>query len=197
MTVYENLIVNESPTENMDASPNGKIDRRSFLKFTALTGGVVALGLYQRQLALAQRSGDSPVFVPVAFIRIDPSGAVTIMAKNPEIGQGVKTELPMLVAEELDADWKDVRVEQAELDQKDFGMQFSGGSTSTPMNWDPLRRVGAAYRQMLITAAAQNWGSVRIRVHHGFRESDAQSVCSLGHLWRVGVKGCRSRPHLI
>ncbi len=134
------------------------LDRRSFLKMTALAGGGFTLGLYTIPRTLAQGPGRRPDFVPVAFIRIDPSGVVTLMAKNPEIGQGVKTMLPMLIAEELDADWKDVRIEQADVNPELFGPQFAGGSTATPINWDPLRRVGAAYRQMLVIAAAQTWG---------------------------------------
>jgi isoquinoline 1-oxidoreductase beta subunit len=134
------------------------LDRRAFLKMSALAGGAVALGLYRKPWASAQAPGKQPAFAAVAFVRIDPSGVVTVIAKNPEIGQGVKTMLPMLVAEELDAEWKDIRVEQADVDQQAFGPQFAGGSMSTPVNWDPLRRIGAAYRQMLITAAAQTWG---------------------------------------
>jgi isoquinoline 1-oxidoreductase beta subunit len=134
------------------------LDRRSFLKMTALTGGAFALGLFTPTQTLAQGRGRQPAFAPVAFIRIDPSGVVTLMAKNPEIGQGVKTMLPMLIAEELDVDWNEVRIEQADLNPEVFGPQFAGGSTATPINWDPLRRVGAAYRQMLVTAAAQTWG---------------------------------------
>ena len=134
-------------------------DRRSFLKMTAVAGGAFALGLYQAPSALARRRPDAPPQLePLAFVRIDPDGRITIMAKNPEIGQGVRTMLPMLIAEELDVDWKEVHVEQAGLDEKVFGPQFAGGSMATPLNWDPLRRVGAAYRQMLIAAAAEKWG---------------------------------------
>ncbi len=129
------------------------LDRRSFLKMTSLAGGAFALGLYRQPVAFAQ----GPPVAPLAFVRIAPDGIVTILAKNPEIGQGVRTMLPMLIAEELDVDWKDVRVEQALLDEHTFGPQFAGGSMSTPMNWEPLRRVGCAWRQMLITAASQTW----------------------------------------
>lgn len=134
------------------------LDRRTFLKMTALAGGAVALGLYTPLRILPQGADGQPAFAPVAFIRIDPSGVVTLMAKNPELGQGVRTMLPMLIAEELDVDWNEVRIDQADLHPEVFGDQSAGGSMATPINWEPLRRAGAAYRQMLVTAAAQTWG---------------------------------------
>src|ERR1700677_5415975 len=135
-----------------------RMHRRSFLQLTALAGGGLALGLYRSPLAVAQDPEKSPELTPQAFIHIAPDGAVTIMARASESGQGMRNMLPMLIAEELDVDWKDVRVEQAELNEKIYGRQYSGGSSNTPTGWEPMRRVGAAGRQLLITAAAQTWG---------------------------------------
>src|SRR5581483_10455239 len=109
--------VGRQELEEGDMKASMNLDRRSFLKMTTLAGGALALGLYRKPWAMAQGTGRAPGFSAVAFVRIDPGGAVTVMAKNPEIGQGIKTMLPMLVAEELDVDWKDVHVEQADLDQ--------------------------------------------------------------------------------
>jgi isoquinoline 1-oxidoreductase beta subunit len=135
-----------------------RIDRRSFLQLSALAGGGLALNLYHSPLALAQGPGAPPDLTPQAFIHIAPDGITTIMARASESGQGMRNMLPMLIAEELDVDWKDVRVQQAELNEKIYGRQFSGGSANTPMGWEPMRRVGAAGRQLLIAAAAQTWG---------------------------------------
>ncbi len=134
------------------------INRRAFLQVSSLAGGGVLLGLYFKPSALGQPAQPAPaVAVPSSFIRISPQGIVTIIGKNPEIGQGVKTSLPMTIADELDMDWKDVRVEQADFDSTKYTNQFAGGSTATPNSWNQMRQVGAAMRAMLITAAAQTW----------------------------------------
>lgn len=93
-----------------------------------------------------------------AFISISEEGKVSIFSPNPEIGQGVKTSMPMLVAEELDVKWEDVLVVQAPLDTSKYTRQMAGGSNSIRLAWEPLRQAGATGRQMLINAAAQRWG---------------------------------------
>jgi isoquinoline 1-oxidoreductase subunit beta len=144
-------------------TPASAVDRRQFLRVSALAGGGVLLATYIEPFAnagarLSGAAKPTADFQPNAFIRIAADGTITIIAKNPEIGQGVKTMLPMLIADELDADWSKVRVEQGKLDTVNYQpRQSAGGSTATPTNWTPMRRVGAAARAMLVTAAAQTW----------------------------------------
>jgi isoquinoline 1-oxidoreductase beta subunit len=137
------------------------IGRRSFLRVTAIAGGGLLLSAYidpaEKALGQAPQGPPPAVLTPNAFIRISSEGIVTITAKNPEIGQGIRTMLPMLIAEELDVDWKDVRIEQGDVNFAKYGLQVAGGSTATPNNWIPMRQVGAAGRQMLIAAAARTW----------------------------------------
>lgn len=153
------MTTSHTPTPSHD--PNGVasgVSRRDFLKVTALAGGGILLASYAEPLEAIERFG-APAADPAlsAYVRITPDNVVTITAKNPEIGQGIKTMLPMLIAEELDVDWKNVRVEQGDYDPVKYLSQAAGGSTATPTNWLPMRRVGAAGRQMLLAAAAKEW----------------------------------------
>jgi isoquinoline 1-oxidoreductase beta subunit len=142
----------------MKRSEKNAMQRRSFLKISALAGGGVLLGLYEApKLAAQGRGGPQVPPDPHNYIRVDKDGTVTITAKNPEVGQGVKQMLPMLIAEELDVDWKSVKIEQADLDDTKYAGQSAGGSTATPNNWMPMRQVGAAGRALFVTAAAQTW----------------------------------------
>jgi isoquinoline 1-oxidoreductase beta subunit len=124
---------------------------------SAVAGGGMMIALQLDPSEVFAQGPPAGGFDPLAFVKINTDGTVTIMNKNPEIGQGVKNMLPMIIADELDVDWSSVRVEQAAVDGTKFGAQFAGGSLSTPMNWDPLRQVGAACRQMIVAAAAQRW----------------------------------------
>jgi isoquinoline 1-oxidoreductase beta subunit len=136
------------------------IGRRSFLRVSAIAGGGILLAAYIEPVEALRQAPQGPppaVLTPNAFIRISPEGMVTITAKNPEVGQGIRTMLPMLIAEELDVDWKDVRIEQGDVNFAKYGSQVAGGSTATPTNWLPMRQVGAAGRQLLVAAAAQTW----------------------------------------
>ena len=153
----------------MSAAPklSNPIDRRSFLKLSALTGGGLVLGFYLRSASnafgadtIVNASTDVPTgdFIPGAYIRIARNGVVTLISKNPECGQGIKTSLPMVIAEELEVNWKDVAIEQADLKPAYARPWYgAGGSTSTPNHYDLFRRAGATARTMLITAAAQTW----------------------------------------
>ena len=137
------------------------VNRREFLKLTGLAGGGLALAFYFKTGPSAEAanaataSGD---FAPNAFIRISPTGAVTIVSKQPEMGQGVKTSLPMIIAEQLEVPWKSVTIEQGDFNEALYGNQGAGGSQSTPRNYDTFHLVGATARTMLVTAAAQTWG---------------------------------------
>ena len=132
------------------------LTRRSFFQVTALSGGGLLLGTYIEPTLSAQQRPPATPLEPNAFIRIAADGTVTLVSRNPEVGQGIKTMLPMLIAEELEVDWKTVKVEQADLDEK-YGGQTTGGSRAISNNWIPMRKVGAAGRQMLIAAAAKTW----------------------------------------
>ncbi len=141
-----------------------KVNRRGFLKTGALVGGGLWLAVHiplGRRIEAYYLTGSD--FQPNAFLAIAPDGTVTVTIGKSEMGQGVATSLPMLVAEELEADWQDVRVEFApvapEYNHTQFGpIMVTGGSTSVRTTWEQLRTAGAAARMMLVAAAAEIWG---------------------------------------
>jgi isoquinoline 1-oxidoreductase subunit beta len=143
---------------NNSTLTSSKVSRRFFMRSSALAGGGLLVGFHvigknMNELELV----DENDFVPNAFVKINAKGVVTIMAPNPEVGQGVKTSLPMLVAEELDVDWETLVIEQAPLDVNKYKRQVAGGSGSTPSSWESFRKAGAAVRHVLRQAAAQKW----------------------------------------
>ena len=149
------LVVGDKLSESSDQIPVVfKLDRRQFLKLSGIVSGGLILGF---ALPKARGQSNSNAFQPNGYIKIDEKGIV-LFAPNPEIGQGVKTSLPMIVAEELDVNWSDVEVVQSAIDQDVYGWgQFAGGSTSIPSNYARLRQAGATARKMLVEAAAKEW----------------------------------------
>src|ERR1035437_4524082 len=138
--------------------------RRDFLRDSVLIGGSLVLGFYLNtasnaagQIAKPSAAPSSGSFKPSAFISIAPDGVVTLVSKQPEIGQGIKTSLPMVSAEELEVNWRDVAIVQGDLNPL-YGNQSAGGSTSTPNNYNEFHRLGASARTMLVEAAALTWG---------------------------------------
>jgi len=135
-----------------------RVSRRDFLKTGAVGGASLVIGFYwgPRPAEAAEAGGD---FAPNAYIQIDPSGEIRLVAARSEMGQGVRTSLLMILAEELDADWSKIKVEQAvATSDAKYGDMTTGGSQSVRSSWDPLRQAGAAARAMLIAAAAETWG---------------------------------------
>jgi isoquinoline 1-oxidoreductase beta subunit len=135
--------------------------RELLLSLGATTAGAMVLGFgfTSRGRAASPAVGATAQSAAALgeYVMIEPDGTVTLMARNPDMGQGAKTLLPMLIAEELDADWRRVKIEYAPADAKRFVSQYAGGSMSVPDNWEPMRRVGAAGRAVLVQAAANRW----------------------------------------
>jgi len=168
--LLSNSLDQSTEIDSLAPWPAGPTSRREFLRASAAAGGSLLLtyGLpnIAKAAAMGQAEGATAVFN--AYVRIAPDNIVTIMSKNPEIGQGIKTMLPMLIAEELDVDWKQVRTEQAVADPAHYGRQVAGGSMATPLEWNPMRKVGAAARQMLVRAAARRWGAAESECETAF-----------------------------
>ncbi len=177
-----------------------QFNRRSFLKSSALTGGGLMLGFSWFAGCKASVKEEVGMVLPDewfdinSYLKIGDNGIVTIFSPNPEFGQNIKTAMPMIVAEELDIDWKDVIVEQAPYSQKlfpggPFG-QFSGGSRGIMMKWDALRMAGASAKHLLKAAAAQKWEvpieEITTKSGKVFHEKSGQSA-GYGALARAAV----------
>ena len=138
--------------------PAAVMGRRSFLKLAGFAGGGLLLAFHlDTRSARAEDAGEHETITLNSFVRVAPDDTVIVYSKGPEIGQGIKTAFGLIIAEELDADWKTVKVDQAPINPKVYGYQGAGGSTSIPRGWDQLRQAGATARAMLIAAAAKRW----------------------------------------
>ncbi len=136
----------------------GAVKRRDFLKLTTSVGGGFALASYLPQGLAADGEDLGQQLVLNAFVEIGIDGKITLYAHIPEMGQGVKTSIPMIIAEELGADWDDVTVVRAPVNEAKYGRQRAGGSSSIPRNWNPMRTAGATARTMFVNAAAKQMG---------------------------------------
>jgi isoquinoline 1-oxidoreductase beta subunit len=132
------------------------LSRREFLTLGAAAGAGLVIGFY-----LPHGTSSHLAFSPNAFLKISPNGKITVVVARSEMGQGVHTSLPMILAEELEADWRHITIEQAGANPTLYGDQQTGSSASLRISWDPLRKAGAAAREMLISAAALEWGVPR------------------------------------
>src|SRR6202046_2352188 len=137
-----------------------RVLRRDFLKVGAAGSASLVIGFYWGDQSQARASADAAKdFAPNAYIEIHPGGEIRVIAARSEMGQGVRTSMTMILAEELDADWSKIEVEQAvATSEMKYGDMTTGGSESARRSWDPLRKAGATARDMLVTAAAQTWG---------------------------------------
>ncbi len=134
------------------------MNRRDFIKVTSTAGSGLILGFYLPSTnKLSGKPLTSTAFEPNAWIKVQPDNFVRIMVAKSEMGQGVVTSLPMIVADEMDLDWSQVIAEKAPADRKKYGWQMTGGSNSVSGGWKKLRKAGATAREMLVSAAAQEW----------------------------------------
>ena len=139
---------------------NIDFNRREFFKVVSAAGTGLVLSFYLPSQAMDLFAEERPEpIAPNMWLKIEPSGTVTITVAKSEMGQGSHTYFPMIVAEELEADWKSIKVEQAPAHPDKYGSQSTGGSQGVRSSWDKLRKAGATAREMLIAAAAQKWNA--------------------------------------
>lgn len=170
--------------------PTANTSRRGFLA----TGGALVVGFALPTTGRAAAAASAKAVPMSAWLRIAPDNTVTVLCGSAEMGQGVLTAIPMMLAEELDADWKRVRVEQSPVDKAYdnpmFGMQATGGSTTVRAHWTPLRQAGAAAREMLVAAAAQQWrvDAGQLKTADGFVTGPGGKKASYGSLAAAAAK---------
>lgn len=157
---FNRMMLGAGTGTDVDPGMLPNLSRRGFIKVASGAAGGLVLGLSVGVPGVGQAQSGPPSrpFAPAAFVRVAPDGRITLISKNPEIGQGIKTGFGVILAEELDAKWSDVTVEQAEVNRAVYGTQIAGGSMSIPRAWDELRYAGAGARAMLVAAAAKQWG---------------------------------------
>lgn len=151
-----NFPQSEDRPAGMPDSSAGAFSRRGFLQFAGTTGAGFSLATFIPSSKLHAAETENSAHLELnAFVEVDPDGSIRLYAHTPEKGQGIKTSLPMIIAEELGADWNDVTVVRAPMNEARYGAQRAGGSTSTPREWNPMRRAGAAAKLMFVSAAAK------------------------------------------
>lgn len=162
-------------TSTNDAA--GTVSRRGFLRLGMLAGGGLVIGFSLPTAEAADEVATEGAGFN-AYVQIRPDGRIVLQAPMPEIGQGTKTALPMIVAEELDAAWSDVDVVQSPIDERLYGMQVAGGSWAVPRNWTRLRQAGATARAMLVEAAAASWNvpsaEIRTTASHVYHDASGR-----------------------
>src|SRR6266550_2898162 len=160
-----------------------KVNRRDFVKLASVASAGLVLGL-----KIDAQSTKNDQHALGAFVDVGTDGFVTIYVSKSDMGQGVRTSLPMIVADELDADWKKVRIRQADLDKK-YGRMGTGGSNSVRSMWTPMRQAGATARAMLVGAAAAKWSvdAKEIAVSNGVVSHGAKKA-TFGELAEAAAK---------
>ena len=159
------------PLDALEPKRPSQLNRREFIKLSGMGAGLALAFVSVPFSKSATAATEGREFN--LYVQINPDGVIRIYSPNPEVGQGIKTALPMIVAEELDANWDDVVIENSPV-LDEYGRQRAGGSRSVPLRWDELRKAGAGVRAMLIEAAAREWNV-------------PSSEVTTNQLWRDGV----------